>query len=540
MGDEAQQTGSQRTWLAIGVASLAGLALRACGLDRQILIDDEFHAFRAGLRSDLSTGYLFSHNTLPEDRLSDFSSALALWVRALVETIGVSEWTLRLPMVLASAALAVVVAGLAWRAFGRRTAVLAAWIAALSPMLVLFGRYARPYALVALCGAIALASAERFRATGSARAALALGSAVALGAWFNVSGLPALGVLLLLGFAPALRGRQGDASRRAAAIGMGLAAGLGLALIGPSAAAITAFAEAKSAVATAAPASAWWGAAQAFAGAKAPFAVAACAGLVLSGVVAGLKRAPGATGLALAALVAQLGAFAILRPYGSEQPLVIARYAIAAFPGLVLLAAVGLDRVVSLVPSRAAAASLATASLLLWVGVGPLLTVHGRSNAFTNHPATLVAPFHEIDAAAIPAFYSELTDRPGPVVEAPWVLEWPLAIAADYQAIHGQPVRALTGFWTFREPGVRLGAHVGWRGDVPDLADADRVVVHLDWVGEWRHVTGGPPSMPPDRLAEAAERYRIDAAALDGWLATQREVWRLSYEDRWLRVYQRQ
>ncbi|MEE2665831.1 MAG: glycosyltransferase family 39 protein [Myxococcota bacterium] len=539
MEDGAQRSGRRRTLLAIAVATLAGLALRSWQLDRQILIDDEFHAFRAGLRSDLSASYLFSHNTLPEDPLSDYSSALALWVRALAETVGISEWTLRLPMVAASAAVALVLGLLAWRSFGRRAGVLAAWLAALSPLLIVYGRFARPYALVALCGAIALAAAERFRARGSLPAALALGSAVALGAWFNASSLPALGVLGLLGFAAALRGRQGVPARRAAAVGIGLGGGLAAALIGPSAEALARFAEAKAAVASVPPPSAWWGGAQAVAGIRAPLGVAAFGLAVLAGAVTGLRRAPAATGLALAAIVAQLGAFVLLRPYGSEQPLVIARYAIAAFPGLLLLAAAGLARGLDRLPSPAAAASLGTASLLLWAGFGPLPVIYGRENAYASHPSTLVAPLHAVAPAAVPSFYRELQTRPNlELVEAPWVLEWPLAIPADYQVIHGGRVRALTGFWTFREPGVRLAAMVGWRGDVPDLTGVDLVVVHRDLVEEWSQLTGGPATMPLDRLREAAQRYRIDAAALDGWLSTQRD-WERGYQDRWLHVYRR-
>jgi hypothetical protein len=73
---------------------------------------------------------------------------------------------------------------------------------------------------------------------------------------------------------------------------------------------------------------------------------------------------------------------------------------------------------------------------------------------------------------------------------------------------------------------------------VPDLSDAALVVVHRDLVEEWRALTGGPSTVPLDRLAEAAERYRVDARALDAWLA-QRPEWGLLSEDRWLRVYRR-
>jgi len=544
MDGAAQQT-SRRSDLAaltavaaVMAATLAGLVLRAQGLGRQILIDDEFHGFRAGLRRDLDAAYLFAHNTLPEDPLSDFSSPLALWVRALSDTVGVSEWTLRAPMLLASTATIAVIGVLGLRVLGRRGGVIAAWLVAISPLLVMYGRFFRPYALVAVCGAVALAAAERFRARGDLGSASALGVATALGCWFNVSALPALGVLLLLGIAPALRGRQGRQARRAASLAIAVALALGLALVGPSADALARFAEAKS-DGVAAPASAWWGAAQAAAGSRSAAFVVLFAVLAALGSYEGFRRAPAATGLALAALAAQLGVFALLRPHGADQPLVVARYAIAALPGLLLLVAGGLVVVIERMPS-AALGTLATAAVLLGCfAAGPLPATLWRENAYTSHPGMLVGAFHELDASEVPDFYRTLSQAPrGVLAEAPWVLEWPLALPADYQAIHGARVVALTGFWTFREPGVALAAHVPWRSGSPDLSEVEQVVIHLDLVEEWRQLTGAPTTMPLDRLLEAAERYRTDARALDVWLA-RLPGWQRSYEDRWLRVYVR-
>ena len=59
--------------------------------------------------------------------------------------------------------------------------------------------------------------------------------------------LPALGVLALLGLAPALRGRAGEVVRRRALMGAGLALGLVGLLVPPSAAALAEFARAKAA-----------------------------------------------------------------------------------------------------------------------------------------------------------------------------------------------------------------------------------------------------------------------------------------------------
>ena len=162
-------------------------------------------------------------------------------------------------MFAASVALIAIVGWLGLRAGrGPRVALLAAWLAAASPLLVVFARFARPYALVALCAGLALLAADAFRRRPSGRNAVALGSVCALGTWFNVSALPALAVLGWLGLMPALTGRLGAAARRAAFTGALVGGVLGFALLGPSVEALRAFAEAK---AQSAPAS-WtsWGA----------------------------------------------------------------------------------------------------------------------------------------------------------------------------------------------------------------------------------------------------------------------------------------
>jgi hypothetical protein len=522
--------------LGVLAAVVFALGIRIVGLDAQILTDDEFHAFRAALRGDLDALYLFTQNTLPEDPASDFSSPLALWARGLAQTVGISEVSLRAPMVAASVALVAVVGRVGARTLGPHAGVVVAWLAALSPLLFTYGRFARPYALVALCGALALSSAERFRRNGDASAAAILGVTVALGSWFNVSALPGLGLLGLLGFAPALRGRQGDAARRAAAAGLALAACLALGLLGPSADALARFAEMKSG-AEEAPLVAWWGAAQAFAGTQAAVGVFGFGLFVIGGAAWGMRRAPSITGLALATFAAQLGAFIMLRPYGSDEPLVIARYAIVAYPGVLLLAAAGLAGIAERVPSPAAAAALSTGLVLGGVSLGPLPALLRGETAFANHPATLVTQSFDHDAGAGSSFYATLPEDPPLVlVEVPWVLEWPLAIPAHYQAAHGHVVRALTAFWTFREPGVVLRAHVPWLGNVPQLEGVSAVIVHTDLVGEWAALTGAPVVMPEARLEEAAARYQADARAIDRWLVRQPD-WKRDYEDQWVRVY---
>ena len=254
------------------------------------------------------------------------------------------------------------------------------------------------------------------------------------------------------------------------------------------------------------------------------------------------RSATSLAGLGLAALFAQIGAFVLLQPYGGDQPLVIARYAIAALPGLLLFAAVGLDAAVRRIPSSVVASVVAGGVLGIGFVSGPLPEVMFRENAFTSRPSSWVGSGSAVDLARAPAFYAQLADSPSGVVvaEMPWVLEWPLAIAADYQRIHQREVRTATGFWTFRDPAVRFATQLRWREGAagPDLNGVDYAIVHLDWVQEWTRLTGAPMTMDPDRLDEAAQRYRIDASALDRWIGRQPD-WKLEYEDDQVHVYRR-
>jgi len=523
---------------------LAGAVVRTLGLGRQILADDEFHAYRAALRDDLSALYLFTHNALPEDPLSDYGSAIALWARLLADTVGIDEWGLRAPMWLAGVVLPLVVGFTGARVLGRRVGVIAAWLTALSPLLVLYSRFARPYEIVALCGALLLLAADRFRCRPTRSGALLFGAVAAFGVWVNATLVPTALALAAVGFAPALGGRAGGGARRDALAGLGLGLLLAGLLVGPELPAVVAFASAKAA-APAPPLAAWWAALQVLAGVRSPALVLLFAALAFWGAAAAWREARVFALLALAAAGAQLAAFVLLRPHVVGQPLVIARYAMAALPALLLLVATGLAAVAERAtrglarqPTPAqASALLAAAVIALWFARGPLPDLLLSESAYTSRPDRLAPRLYTIDPAAVPAFYRQL-DEELSIVEVPWVLEWPLAIADDYQQIHGARVRALSAFWPFQHPGSRLRSSVGWRGGEPRLAGVDLVVVHLDLVEEWKRLTGAPVALDPDRLHEAARRYRTDAAAIDAWLARSAD-WHLVHEEPGLRVYGR-
>src|SRR6185503_19932243 len=137
-------------WIGLSVCALmAGAWLRFAGLRSQIIIDDEWHALHKLMRADMLD--IVTHLDY-----ADYSIPLTVYFRWLYDTVGLTEWGMHLPMVLAGIALIVVGPLLArpWTT----PAVRAAWavLLALSPLLVYFSRTARPYALTALLATLAL------------------------------------------------------------------------------------------------------------------------------------------------------------------------------------------------------------------------------------------------------------------------------------------------------------------------------------------------------------------------------------------------
>src|SRR5690242_18829008 len=131
-------------WNALLVAAfVTGMAHRAWQIDIQILIDDEWHAIHKLLRAtplDILThiGY------------ADYSIPLTLYYQWLYRTVGLSEWSMHAPALVAGVALLLMGPRMLARWIPLPTR--AVWLAlvAISPLLVYHSKVARPYALTSL------------------------------------------------------------------------------------------------------------------------------------------------------------------------------------------------------------------------------------------------------------------------------------------------------------------------------------------------------------------------------------------------------
>lgn len=126
--------------LMVILIGLIGAYFRLTQLGHQILIDDEWHAIHALIRLDYQQIFLsFGH--------ADHSIPLTLFFKALAETVGLTEWRMRIfPMMGGLITIALVPWLLRPWLRSYEPWVLALLIA-LSPILIHFSRYVRPYAI---------------------------------------------------------------------------------------------------------------------------------------------------------------------------------------------------------------------------------------------------------------------------------------------------------------------------------------------------------------------------------------------------------
>jgi hypothetical protein len=164
----------------LGAAVLVGAYLRLDQLLSQVLIDDEWHAVHEVLQRT-PTAMLFDFGW------ADYSIPLGIldWYEA--RWFGLSEIVLRAPMLACGLATLVVLPLYVAPRVGRATASVYAVLLAISPLLVIYSRLARPYAMTLLLGWIAHGAFARYYASarGRARAGLVYTLAAAFASWLH-------------------------------------------------------------------------------------------------------------------------------------------------------------------------------------------------------------------------------------------------------------------------------------------------------------------------------------------------------------------
>jgi hypothetical protein len=204
----------------LGLPLLVGAVVRVAGLRTQIVLDDEVHAVRVALGRTLDQ--ILSHYPLV-----DVSIPLAALDRLALDLgLPLSETALRAPALIAGLLAVSLIPLLLHGRIPPRASLLLGLLLALSPWLVFYSRFARPYMLVTLSAFLALLLFRRFAAGGRLLDGVGYAACAALSVWLFFLAAPLVLAPILWGLLPQRSTTVGEGRalrRRAAAALIGLA-----------------------------------------------------------------------------------------------------------------------------------------------------------------------------------------------------------------------------------------------------------------------------------------------------------------------------
>lgn len=547
-----------------------GMVLRLWRLPRQILGGDEVHAVLTALRQPLGavlTTYFPSDASIP------LTALYRLWLVAGGE---LTEMGLRIPVLLTAVAFLLGLPLVVARGLGRRTGAVFAWLAAVSPGLVLYGRIVRSYMPVALWGSLAAVTFWLWWRTGGLRWAALYVLTATLALWFHLGAGPFLVAPFLFAAGDLalreLHRRAGGSSETGAGgaerwdegrepppgwralIGLGgLTAAAFLMVLVPASDSLLALAADKR-IEQSVPAPVVGGALQMAAGTVHGLP-AVLFWLVAVGGLVGLVRRR--TALALYTLVLVVGhavGVRVLSPLGLGHPVILFRYHLIALPLVLLWVAAALagreDREVTAPGSgRTAwrttlrrltgpARTLFVAGLVL---AGPFPSWEFLHGSFHHHNdfVAYVLPRPRLVEERVPAIYRRLGsgEDPGAVLEYPWTLFWNRnQVVLLYQRVHRREVLVAPAEEVLADPRLDLRNAVPPDREAFAASRARFLVLHLDPGREEARVLTGPGRVGMlERMPAERRRLTTIARRMAGWLE---EGWGPPlYRDRWVRVW---
>jgi hypothetical protein len=375
-------------WLLAAVAILGGAALRLDQFTSQVLIDDEWHAVHQILQR--SPGALFL-----DFGFSDYSIPLGIYDWTLAHWFGLTDTAMRLPMLLCGLATIALFPLFAARRLGLPVAALYAVLLAMSPLLVLYSRMARPYAITLLLAWIAHAAFHRHLQATNGRwsACITYGVAASFAAWLHPIVVPfVLAPFLWASWhwrtLPPLMRRDYLIRLLQLAIPTGIAM---TALLLPPLVANPVSMSLKSGV-DLLDAGTLVGVWFAWLGTPSALVVALCIALAACGARDVWQRLPEArTGVV--GILLTLLALVVTRPMWSFMPLSVARYLLPFLPLLLLAIAAGTIRIAHRIatpaspPKRMAGFAVALLPCIALASQSPLPEMLRQTNAQTLHLA---------------------------------------------------------------------------------------------------------------------------------------------------------
>jgi hypothetical protein len=125
--------------------------LRIYHIGSQIIWDDEWHGIYSAGFNHLK--YIFTHF-----HLNDNCIPLTIYYRMMLNSIGLNEIIIRLPQFLSGILILLIFPLIIKKLFNGRIALIYLFLIAISPLLIYFSRFARPYSIVVFLSFIAIIS----------------------------------------------------------------------------------------------------------------------------------------------------------------------------------------------------------------------------------------------------------------------------------------------------------------------------------------------------------------------------------------------
>ncbi len=210
-----------RFYLVLVIMVSFGSWLRFSQFADQVLLDDEWHVIHQLLFKGPKELFLtFGH--------ADFSIPLALIYWLELKLFGLSEMGMRWPMMFAGLLTLLIFPLYVRKFFNHHTTLIFSLLLAVSPMLVLYSRTARPYALTLLFSFLALGFFHKFVMTNKScwKAGLAYAICAVVSIWLHLISLPLIVAPFLVFGLPALLGRKWGRVRRIFILGIFTLAGM--------------------------------------------------------------------------------------------------------------------------------------------------------------------------------------------------------------------------------------------------------------------------------------------------------------------------
>lgn len=496
------------------VPVLAGAVPRLWNLPEQVLGGDELHGLRAALGEPVAVILTTYGNADP-------CIPMALFYRLVLELgVPLSELWLRLPALLAGLAAPLLLPAALAHRLDRRERWIFAWLVALSPLLILYSRIARPYAPVVLLGFLAVAAFDRWWQGGRAAWAGLYALLAPLTVWLHLLSAPFVLAPFLFAAGGALaRHRRGEETRWRFLLLLGGGIALLLAaFLWPARESLLAVAAAKSGEGSLSGETVA-GALQLQAGTGRPAVAALFWATALAGLLLLLRRRGSFALYGLVLAGAHLGTLFFLAPFGVGHPLIFNRYVLILLPLFSIWVAVALAAPWRRWGRRGAA--LPVLAVLVLVAAGPLVRPAYRSSSWLGHNdfVQVERPLAEVPPESASPFFRRIPDA-GALVEYPWPTAWRLGRSFyARQRIHGRRVLVSSPEMDLSDPRLALRNHVPPVPEAFLTSSARYLVVHRDLAVEERALVdaatprGGFPARRGRLLRRAAVRLTQELRA---------------------------